>query len=155
PIEKRFAEIAEHVSKDALILTSSASGRLADVAHGLPQPERFLGMHVFGPVGLFPVVEVRHAPTAHYAVNTVREWASLLGWTAIPVGDRPGLLLNRIWAPAWNELVLLLREGARIERLDPALAHFGLGRSLLEFLDQMGLDHVARVMDALHDELGE
>lgn len=149
----RLAEAEAEVGSETILVSGSAAGRLADSP--LRNPARLLGLHLFGSAGRFPVAEARQGEASAAAFRRGREWAGSVGWATIAVGDQPRLLLERLWVPAWNELTLLVREGARIDRLDQALSRFGLGRSLLEFLDQLGLEPVARLVESARAELGE
>ena len=69
------------------------------------------------------------------------------------MGDLPGLLLARLWVPVWNEMILLLREGAKIAEIDEALSRFGMGPSVFQALDQMGLDAVGKLVEIAREEL--
>ena len=71
----------------------------------------------------------------------------------VVVADRPGLLLTRMWLVAWNEAVLLLREGARPERIEQALSRFGFGPNFLRSLDRIGIDRIAGMVRLLAPEM--
>jgi 3-hydroxyacyl-CoA dehydrogenase/enoyl-CoA hydratase/3-hydroxybutyryl-CoA epimerase len=120
----------------------------------MKNPKRLLGAAVPGPIGKFPIIELRKAEATDDAnVRKVRDWLGGLGWLPVAVGDVPGLVLVRLWAPAWNEIVALLREGARLDAIDDAMVRFGLGRGLLEYLDALGLDQAHKLIDAVREEI--
>lgn len=147
-----LTDLDTHLPPATPLLVVSSAGRLADVP--IAHPRRLTGLAVPGPVGLFPLVEMRRTPATNDAVaRRVRDWLASLGWIPVPVGDQPGLLLARLWVPAWNEMVTLLREGVRIDTLENALVRFGLGRGPLEYLDAYGLEHVRDLIEIVRPAL--
>ena len=139
-------DLAMAAPKSALLVTTSLGGRLDDAKH--------FGIRVAEPFGASSAVELRHGPAATVeAIRTVREWLGSLGWVPIVVADRPGMLLTRMWLAAWNEAVLLLREGARPERIEQALSRFGFGPYFLRSLDRIGIDRIAGMIRLLAPEM--
>ena len=55
----------------------------------------------------------------------------------------------RVWLPALNEAGLLVKEGVPIDRIDRALRRFGMTVGPLEWMDRLGIDHVASLMTAM------
>ena len=53
-----LAQVAGLVSEDALIASNTSSIPIAQLAAGLPRPDRVLGLHFFSPVPVMPLVEV-------------------------------------------------------------------------------------------------
>lgn len=146
------AEVDQNVNPATPIVAVGVRGRLSelDVAHG----ERFVGLAAPGPIGMFPLVEWRQAAGSdRRVVRDVREWMLALGWLPIEVGDCPGLLVSRLWIPAWNEMIALLREGTSLQAIDRELVRFGLGRGPFDDLDTYGLDHAAQLIEALRPEI--
>jgi 3-hydroxybutyryl-CoA dehydrogenase len=73
------------------------------------------------------------------------------------VQDAPGLVLGRIVCQVINEATFALGEGVgSAEDIDAGMV-YGLNypRGPLSWADQIGLDHVLSVLDALSDELRE
>lgn len=140
-------EISDNVGPQTPIVVAGFGGRLAEAGRG---QERLVGLSVPGPVGFFPLVEWRRTEgTDAGIVRLAREWFVGLGWTPVQVGDLPGLLLARLWTPAWNEMVTLLREGVALEAIERALVRFGMGRGPFDYLDAYGLDHVNKMIEAV------
>ena len=139
------SDIASAAPKSALLVTTSLGGRLAD--------ERSFGIRVAEPFGSSAAVELRHGTADPDSVRTVRAWLGSLGWVPIVVADRPGMLLSRMWLAGWNEAVLLIREGARPERIEQALSRFGFGPNFLRSLDRIGIDRIAGMIRLLAPEM--
>jgi 3-hydroxyacyl-CoA dehydrogenase / enoyl-CoA hydratase / 3-hydroxybutyryl-CoA epimerase len=139
-------DVAMAAPSSALLVTTSLGGRLDDA--------RRFGMRVAEPFGSSAAVELRHGPAAKAeTVRTIREWLGGFGWLPVVVADRPGLLLTRMWLAAWNEAVLLMREGARPERIEQALSRFGFGPNFLRALDRIGIDRIAGMVRLLAPEM--
>jgi 3-hydroxyacyl-CoA dehydrogenase/enoyl-CoA hydratase/3-hydroxybutyryl-CoA epimerase len=140
------ADIVAAAPESALLVTTSLGGRLED--------GRRFGIRVAEPFGASSAVELRRGAAAEEgAIRTVREWLGSLGWVPIVVADRPGMLLTRMWLAAWNEAVLLIREGTRPERIEQALARFGFGPNFLRSLDRIGIDRIAGMIRLLAPEM--
>jgi 3-hydroxyacyl-CoA dehydrogenase/enoyl-CoA hydratase/3-hydroxybutyryl-CoA epimerase len=111
-------------------------------------------VHFAGPPGQETLAEVAEPVDAAEAVlRRVEEWAASLGRLSIRCADRPGLVVLRVWLPALNEAALLLREGMLPARIEEAMARFGLSPGPLELMDRLGLDAVARLVEALQPAL--
>jgi 3-hydroxyacyl-CoA dehydrogenase/enoyl-CoA hydratase/3-hydroxybutyryl-CoA epimerase len=152
--EERLVELDAVVPKKAPIVTTSLVGHLGDMAKRISPGRALLGLHVAEPIGPTTVAEIRQSEsTSEPQVRQLREWAAGFGWAPIQVGDQPGLLVSRLWFPAWNEIVLLLREGARPDRIDQALARFGFGQHFLQSLDDVGLDRIQEIATILEPDL--
>jgi 3-hydroxyacyl-CoA dehydrogenase/enoyl-CoA hydratase/3-hydroxybutyryl-CoA epimerase len=147
-------ELDAHVGAKTPIVIVTAAGRLEAAGAAMSHPRRLVGAAAPGPVGTFPVVEWRRTEaTDDAAARKVRDWLGGLGWLPLAVGDVPGLLLARLWVPAWNEMVTLAREGAGLESVDQAMIRFGLGRAPFEYLDALGLDHAEKLIEAVREEI--
>ncbi len=147
-------EIEKNVDAKTPIVMVGVGGRLETAGAGMGHPARLVGAALPGAVGMFPVIECRRTEaTANAVARTVGDWFGGLALLPVRVGDVPGLLLTRLWAPAWNEMVTLLREGGSVEMIDEAMIRFGLGRGPLEYLDTIGLEHVQKLVDAVREEV--
>lgn len=150
-VKKRvLGEVAKSVSHDAIIASNTSSLSITDLARGLENPERVIGMHFFNPVEKMPLVEiVRGKHTNEKSIVLVAALATRLGKFPIVVKDVPGFLINRILTPYLNEAGRLLSEGYRAEDIDRAATDFGFPMGPLRLLDEVGLDiavHVGEIM---------
>jgi 3-hydroxyacyl-CoA dehydrogenase / enoyl-CoA hydratase / 3-hydroxybutyryl-CoA epimerase len=139
-------DLAMAAPNAAMLVTTSLGGRLDEA--------RRFGIRVAEPFGSSAAVELRHGPAARAeTIRTIRDWLGSFGWVPIVVADRPGLLLTRMWLAAWNEALLLMREGARPERIEQALSRFGFGPHFLRDLDRIGIDRIAGMVRLLAPEM--
>jgi 3-hydroxybutyryl-CoA dehydrogenase len=117
-----------------------------------------VGFHALPPLNEAQLVELtRGADTADSAGAAVEHLFATLGKHAVWVGDAPGLVLGRMICQVINECAFSLGEGiGSAADIDTGMLH-GLNypRGPLAWADEIGLDHVLMVLDALYDERRE
>jgi 3-hydroxybutyryl-CoA dehydrogenase len=138
-----FADLAAALGPEAVLATNTSSLRVAEIAAGVPNPERVVGMHFFNPPALMRLVEVvgtgESSATALAAATAVAE---RMGRTPIRAKDSPGFVANRLARPFSLESLRMLADGvasvARIDRIVRLGGGFRMGP--FELLDLIGLD---------------
>jgi 3-hydroxyacyl-CoA dehydrogenase/enoyl-CoA hydratase/3-hydroxybutyryl-CoA epimerase len=149
-------ELEEHTSPSTILVTNTSSMRVADLLEGLRHPQRVAGLHFFNPVHQMPLVEVVRTPaTLPAVIDSLTDLVVKLGKAPVTVKDSPGFVVNRVLMPYFNEALLLVREGMRIELVDEAMRRFGMPRGPLGVLDQVGLDVAAAAAKALRPVFGD
>ena len=117
-----------------------------------------VGFHALPPFADTTLVELTRGPdTAESAVEAAQDFFATMGKHTEWVGDAPGLVLGRIVCQIVNEAAFAIGEGVgSAEDIDTGMIH-GLNypRGILAWADEIGLDHVLGVLDALHEERGE
>jgi 3-hydroxyacyl-CoA dehydrogenase/enoyl-CoA hydratase/3-hydroxybutyryl-CoA epimerase len=153
---ERFRNL-DTVTAPATILTSTGAAEAAAALRtGLRHPRRVAVLHFAEPVEQSALVELSRLEDAAAPVQRrLEEWATSLGKVGVTVADRPGLLVLRVWMPAFNEAARLLREGMALARIDEAITRFGMAHGPLEMMDRLGLDTVAHLVDALQPMLAD
>jgi 3-hydroxybutyryl-CoA dehydrogenase len=117
-----------------------------------------VGFHALPPLHASQLVELTRGPdSAASAAEAAERFFATLGKHTVWVGDAPGLVLGRIVCQVVNEAAFALGEGlGSAEDIDAGMVH-GLNypRGILAWADEIGLDHVLSVLDALFSERGE
>jgi 3-hydroxybutyryl-CoA dehydrogenase len=117
-----------------------------------------VGFHALPPLASSRLVELTRGPdSAQSAADAAERFFTTLGKHTLWVQDAPGLVLGRIIAQVINEAAFALGEGLGSgEDIDAGMVH-GLNypRGILAWADQIGLDHVLSILDALYLERGE
>jgi 3-hydroxybutyryl-CoA dehydrogenase len=117
-----------------------------------------VGFHALPPLAPGTLVECTRGPDSlDAAAGAAERFFASLGSPVAWVGDAPGLVLGRIVCQLVNEAAFAVGEGIGTPAdVDAGVVH-GLGypRGILAWADEIGLDHVLTVLDALHDESGE
>jgi 3-hydroxybutyryl-CoA dehydrogenase len=138
-----FARLAETLGAGAVLATNTSSLRVAEVAEGVPHPERVVGMHFFNPPALMKLVEiVATERSAEPALAAASEVAERMGRTPIRAKDSVGFIANRLARPFTLESLRMLADGvadaAAIDRIVRLGGGFRMGP--FELLDLIGLD---------------
>jgi 3-hydroxybutyryl-CoA dehydrogenase len=117
-----------------------------------------VGFHALPPLAASSLVELTRGPdSAPSAAEAAERFFATLGKHTLWVDDAPGLVLGRIVCQVVNEAAFALGEGlGSAEDIDAGMVH-GLNypRGILAWADEIGLDHVLSVLDALYLERGE
>jgi len=117
-----------------------------------------VGFHALPPFAECRLVELtRGLDSARAAAEATERFFASLGRRTEWVGDAPGLVLGRIVCQVINEAAFALGEGVgSAADIDAGMVH-GLNypRGILAWADEIGLDHVLAVLDALALETGD
>ncbi|HEU4738309.1 MAG TPA: 3-hydroxyacyl-CoA dehydrogenase NAD-binding domain-containing protein [Solirubrobacterales bacterium] len=138
-----FTGLAAVLGPEAVLATNTSSLRVSEIAGGVPQPERVVGMHYFNPPALMKLVEVVAAErSSAAALEATTEVAERMGRTPIRAKDSPGFVANRLARPFTLESLRMLGDGlaeaAEIDRIVRLGGGFRMGP--FELLDLIGLD---------------
>jgi 3-hydroxybutyryl-CoA dehydrogenase len=148
------AECAERV-----ILASSTSAiPISWLAAQTARPDRVIGIHFMSPVTMIPAVELiegeaTSADTRERAVSFIVG----LGKEAVPAGDGPGFIANRVIMLAINEAVALIEEGRGDAHMVDRVFTSCLGHKMgpLALADLIGLESVVRTLTTIRDFSGD
>jgi 3-hydroxybutyryl-CoA dehydrogenase len=155
---KVFAKLVQTASPTAILATNTSSISITELARGVPNPERVIGMHFMNPVPLMKLVEVvRGLRTSDETVRAVEELSKALDKVPVTVNDYPGFVSNRVLLPMINEAVYCLMEGvADAEAIDTVMK-LGMAHPMgpLTLADLIGLDVCLDIMEVLHKGLGD
>ncbi len=160
PLLKRtvLQQAAAVVGVRCVLATNTSSLAIGDLAAGLPDPSRFVGMHFFNPVPASTLVEiVRGGDTADTVVARAADWVAELGKQSIVVRDSPGFATSRLGVLLGLEAIRMLEEGvADAESIDRAM-ELGYRHPMgpLRSTDLVGLDVRLAIADYLTGTLGE
>jgi 3-hydroxybutyryl-CoA dehydrogenase len=150
-----LGQVAGIVSEEALIASNTSSIPIAQLAAGLPRPERVLGLHFFSPVPVMGLVEVVVAlDTSAETLAAAREFAARIGKKAIVTKDRSGFVVNMLLVPYLIAAMRMYEEGfASAEDIDEGMK-LGCGHPMgpLTLADFIGLDVLYSVCDSLYEE---
>jgi 3-hydroxybutyryl-CoA dehydrogenase len=147
-----FQELESIVPKNAVLATNTSSLPVTQIAAGLNDPGRIVGIHFFNPVLQMPLVEVIPGHlTRPEVVEAARSFAKDLGKTVVTSRDTPGFVTTRALAVLLNEATWMLYEGtATKEDIDVAYKlgfHHPMGP--FELADLVGIDTALSILDVL------
>ena len=146
-----FKALEGKARPDAILATNTSSIPIEDIAAGLADPARLIGLHFFNPVARMMLVEVvagRDTPPA--LVQRGAAFARQIDRLPLPVKSAPGFLVNRVLAPYLMAAMRCVDEGVAPETVDEAALAFGMPMGPIELADTVGLDiclAVGRMLD--------
>lgn len=150
-----FADVEQRAKPDALIATNTSSIPLEDIAAGMAQGERLVGVHFFNPVAQMQLIEIiggsatdptQLARAAAFAVRIDRQ--------PLPARSSPGFLINRILSPYLQEAMTIVEQGISPVVVDRIAKEFGMPMGPIELADTVGLDICLSVGEVLASSLG-
>ncbi len=148
--QKVLAEIEDKIKSDALLATNTSSLLIEDIAKGLPDPGRLIGLHFFNPVALMPLVEVvRGSSSREDEIKRGAAFVTAIDKFPLITKSVPGFLVNRVLTPYMFGAMHRLEKGENKERIDEAARAFGMPMGPIELADSVGLDvcaHVAKIL---------
>ena len=138
-----FAQLGELLGPEAVLATNTSSLGVSDIAQGVPQPERVVGMHFFNPPPLMKLVEVVATErSSEAALAAATEVGERMGRTPIRAKDSPGFVANRLARPFSLESLRMLGDGVADAETIDRIIRLGGGFRMgpFELLDLIGLD---------------
>jgi 3-hydroxyacyl-CoA dehydrogenase / enoyl-CoA hydratase / 3-hydroxybutyryl-CoA epimerase len=148
--QKVLKEVEGKLKEGALLATNTSSLMIEDIAAGLPDPGRLIGLHFFNPVALMPLVEVvRGASSREDEVKRGAAFVAAIDKFPLITKSVPGFLVNRVLTPYMFGAMQRLEHGEDKERIDEAARTFGMPMGPIELADAVGLDvcaHVAKIL---------
>jgi len=156
--QRLFAEVERAAPPGALLASNTSSLSIGQIAAGLTEPGRLVGMHFFNPVVVMKLVEVvTHGRESGPAAERAVEFARRLGKEPIVVRDSPGFASSRLGVVLGLEAMRMLEQDvASAEDIDKAM-ELGYNHPMgpLKLTDLVGLDVRLAIADYLHATLGK
>lgn len=143
------------VSPQALLATNTSSLPIVEIANGLQDPSRLVGIHFFNPVPAMKLVEIVQSVVVDAAiVARAEQFAQELGKETILAQDTPGFIVNYLQYPFRLNAIRMVESGlATVEEIDKA-AKLALGHPMgpFELQDMVGLDVTYNAVTAVYNE---
>lgn len=135
-----FADLAKHVSKDAILATNTSYLDPQQIFADIPNKARCLGLHFFSPAHVMKLVEVVNTPdTDPDVLATGFQLSKRLRKIAVLSGICDGFIGNRMLSAYRREAEYLLADGALPYEVDAAMRGFGMPMGPFELQDLTGL----------------
>lgn len=153
-----FTDFDKHSKPDTILASNTSSLSIGEMAAVTSRAGHCIGLHFFNPVPKMKLIEiVRALETSDATVAACAEVGRRMGKEVVVVRESPGFITSRINATIGNEAFYMLQEGiASAEDIDKALK-LGLNHPIgpFELVDLVGLDVRLRILEYLHETLGE
>jgi 3-hydroxyacyl-CoA dehydrogenase/enoyl-CoA hydratase/3-hydroxybutyryl-CoA epimerase len=150
-----YAKLEPQMKPGAILATNTSSIVLEELARGLADPGRLVGLHFFNPVAKMMLVEViRAESTRAEIVEDTLAFTRRLDKLPLPCRSSPGFAVNRVLMPYMTEAMLAADEGVPLALIDRAAVEFGMPMGPIELADTVGLDIAAHVGKILAEAFG-
>ena len=136
-----FQALEAALAPHAILATNTSYLDINDIAAGLRNPSRVIGLHFFAPAHIMKLLEiVQGNVTSSQAIATGFALAKTLGKIPVLAGVCDGFIGNRILQRYREAADGLLLEGTNPWELDEAMEAFGYAMGPYEAQDLSGLD---------------
>lgn len=160
-IEKKEAktvllnQLAEINHSETIFASNTSSLSITQIAAGVKNPERVIGMHFFNPVPLMKLVEVvRTTYTNEETTNKIVELARQMGKTPVICKDSPGFIVNRVARPYYIESLRLAEENISVfKTIDLLMEATGFRMGPFRLMDLIGNDVNYAVSCSVYEQL--
>ncbi|HET9747246.1 MAG TPA: 3-hydroxyacyl-CoA dehydrogenase NAD-binding domain-containing protein [Chitinophagaceae bacterium] len=151
-----FNQLAELNHSETVFATNTSSLSVTEIAKGVKNPERVIGMHFFNPATIMKLVEVVNTSyTNKNTTLTITELANQLNKTPVICKDSPGFIVNRVARPYYIESLRLAEENiAEFSTIDAIMESAGFRMGPFKLMDLIGNDINYAVSCSVYDQLG-
>ena len=159
--KKVWQVMSEHAEPGAVLSSNTSSYDINELAKGVANPDRIIGVHWFHPPPITPCVEVIPCDQAtQEKIDWIMEFHTWLGKVPTLCKSAPGFVANRIQLAMAREAISLVEEGlatpAEVDRIVKTSFGFRLGAfGPFEIMDQAGADTYNSVYEYLYEKLGK
>ncbi len=141
-----YAKLEPRMKPGAILASNTSSIVLEELARGLADPGRFVGLHFFNPVAKMMLVEIIRSESTRAEVDEdALAFTRRLDKLPLPCRSSPGFAVNRVLMPYMTEAMLAADEGVPLALIDRAAVEFGMPMGPIELADTVGLDVAANV----------
>lgn len=136
-----FAELEAIVPPKTVLATNTSYLDIDDIADGMTDPARLIGMHFFSPADRMRLLEIVTGERSRSAnIATAFAVGRKLGKAAVLAKSAEGFIGNRIYAAYRGQCEFMVEEGADPQQVDKALTNFGFALGPFAVSDLSGLD---------------
>ena len=153
-----FGKLDKMCPEHTILATNTSAKSITEIAAVTKRQEKVIGLHFFNPVHLMKLVEiVKGLGTSEETYDLSERACRQMGKETVKINEYPGFVTSRINAMIGNEAFHMLEQGVgSAEDIDKALK-LGLNHPMgpFELIDVVGLDTRLKVLEHLHETLGE
>ena len=152
-----FNQLAEINHSETVFASNTSSLSITQIANGVKNPERVIGMHFFNPATIMKLVEVVKTDlTNEQTTNIIIELAKQMNKTPVICKDSPGFIVNRVARPFYIESLRLAEENiADLTTIDSLMESTGFKMGPFKLMDLIGNDINYAVSCSVYEQLGD
>lgn len=137
-----FRSITEQNKPDTIFATNTSSIPISQIAAGIVNPGRVIGIHFFNPAHIMKLVEIIEGEETNPEVTkTVEEWVNTIGKSGVKAKDAPGFIVNRVARHFYVESLKILEEQVTdFNTIDKLMEASGFKMGPFRLMDLIGVD---------------
>lgn len=146
-------KLAEINGPDTILASNTSSLPITQIARGIPNPERIVGMHFFNPAHIMQLVEViSGAETSMDVLEVMKALTVKIGKALVVAKDSPGFIVNRVARHYYVESLKAMEERVTtMENMDALMESAGFKMGPFRLMDALGNDVNFAVTSSLYD----
>ena len=151
-----FNQLAEINHSETIFASNTSSLSITQIAKGVKNPERVIGMHFFNPATIMKLVEVVKTDlTNDQTTNTIIELVRQMNKTPVICKDSPGFVVNRVARPFYIESLRMVEEELiDLSKIDSLMESTGFKMGPFILMDLIGNDINYAVSCSVYEQLG-
>lgn len=140
--QKLFSELEQINNGKAILATNTSSIPITQIATGLKDPSKCVGLHFFNPAHIMKLVEViSGVATSPALIDQMKEFSLSLNKVPVLAKDSPGFIVNRVARHYYVEALQILEENvAGVETIDALIQSSGFKMGPFKLMDLIGVD---------------
>jgi len=148
-----FSQLAEQNSTTTILASNTSSLPITQLANGVSQPNRVVGLHFFNPAHLMKLVEIiAGAETDDQTISAMKSLVEKIGKKPVVCKDSPGFIVNRVARHYYVESLKVAEENiAPIETIDKLMESAGFKMGPFKLMDTIGNEINFAVTSSLFD----
>ena len=152
-----FNQLAAINHNETVFASNTSSLSITQIAKGVNNPERVIGMHFFNPATIMKLVEVvKTELTNEQTASAIIELTKQLGKTPVLCQDSPGFIVNRVARPYYIESLRLAEANTGdFTTIDTLMESTGFKMGPFKLMDLIGNDINYTVSCSVYEQLGK
>ena len=152
-----FNQLAEINHSETVFASNTSSLSVTQIAKGVKNPERVIGLHFFNPATIMKLVEVVTTSfTNEQTTGLVMLLVKQMGKTPVKCIDAPGFIVNRVARPYYIESLRLAEKGKTdLSTIDSLMEATGFKMGPFKLMDLIGNDINYTVSCTVYEQMGK
>jgi 3-hydroxybutyryl-CoA dehydrogenase len=152
-----FNQLAEINHSETVFASNTSSLSITQIAKGVKNSERVIGMHFFNPATIMKLVEIVNTEfTNEQTTELIIELAKQMNKTPVLCKDSPGFIVNRVARPFYIESLRLAEENiADLSTIDSLMEATGFKMGPFKLMDLIGNDINYAVSCSVYEQMNK
>jgi 3-hydroxybutyryl-CoA dehydrogenase len=152
--QELMKKLAAQNMPSCILASNTSSIPITQIAAGIENPSRIVGIHFFNPAHLMKLVEIiAGAETSADVIAASRAYVEKIGKTPVMAKDSPGFIVNRVARHYYVEGLKALEENvASLESIDTLMESSGFRMGPFRLMDLIGVDTNFSVTSSLYEQ---